>query len=119
MHLEDSYIASRKNILHAFVSAADLGGLEEKQAAAGAGMDPGSWSQFKNGERGVKPLKLNSYLDQCGNELPLAYWAWTRGYVLTPRETELEKRLRAECEKSDELAKENRLLRNLIQGRAA
>lgn len=105
-------------MLHAFLSAADMKGLEDKQAAAGAGMDPATWSRFKQGDVGMKPAHMNGYLDQCGNELPLAYWAWTRGYILTPRESEMERRLRIECERADKAEEKARLLAELLQGRA-
>lgn len=119
MALDLSYIAGRKNQLHAFVSAADLGGLEDKQAGAGAGMDGATWSRFKQGDVGIKPLNFNGFLDQVGNDLPLAYWAYSRGYQLVPLETETQRRLRLEREANEALVKENALLRNLLVGRAA
>lgn len=117
--LDDSVVQSPKDLLRAFVIAADLGGLEDKQAAAAAGMDPSTWSQFKAGDRGIKPKELNAYLDQCGNELPLAYWAFTRGYVLLPRESEYERRLRIEREARERVEAENKLLKGLLVGRPA
>lgn len=110
IRLDESVIRSRKNLLHAFVSAADQGGLEDKQGAAAAGMDPATWSQFKAGDRGIKPLVLNSYMDQCANELPLAYWAFSRGYGLVPLESELEKRLRLANEALTDEKKKNAVL---------
>jgi hypothetical protein len=110
MTLDDSIVRSRKSLLHAFISAADQGGLDDKQAAAAAGMDPSTWSQFKAGDRGIKPLVLNSYMDQCANELPLAYWAFSRGYELKPLETELERRLRIKDEQLVEERKKTALL---------
>lgn len=118
MRLDDEVIARPRDILRAFVMGADLGGLDDKQAAAAAGMDPATWSRFKQGDVGIKPNALNALLDQFGNEMPLAYWAYTRGYVLTPMESELEKRLRAERERADKAESENKLLRGLIQGSA-
>lgn len=115
--LDDSIIQRPKDLLRAFIIAADLGGLDDKQAAAAAGMDPSTWSQFKAGDRGVKPLELNAFLDQCGNELPLAYWAWARGYTLTPMETELEKRLRLERERADKAEERVKLLTGLLTGK--
>lgn len=110
IRIDSSIVRSRKNLLHAFVSAADQGGLEDKQAAAAAGMDPATWSQFKAGDRGIKPLVFNSYLDQCANELPLAYWAFSRGYELVPLESELEKRLRLSDEALADEKKKNAVL---------
>lgn len=116
--LDDAYIVSRKGILHAFISSADQGGLDDKQAAAAAGMDPATWSRFKQGDVGIKPANLMTFRSQCGNDIALARWAWECGYELKHRETELERQLRAEREHSEKVEAENKLLRNLLQGRA-
>ena len=117
--LDQTMISRPKDMLKAFVMAADIGGLDDKQAAAGAGMDPSTWSQFKAGDRGIKPLVLNGYLDQCANELPLAYWAFTRGYSLCPLESEMEKRERVQRERAEKAEAENALLRGLLIGRTS
>lgn len=114
MKLDESVVRAPKNLLRAFITAAELGGLDDGQAAAAAGMDPSTWSLFKAGTRGIKPLELNGYMDQCGNELPLAHWAYSRGYVLVPLETELQKRLRLKDEENQKLKDENRVLREVI-----
>jgi hypothetical protein len=119
MKLDETVIAQPKDLLRSFVICADLGGLDDSQAATAAGMDPSTWSQFKNGTRGIKPLELNTFMDQCGNEMPLAYWAYSRGYLLSPRETELERRLRVKDEENKKLKDENRLLREIAVGKAA
>lgn len=114
MKLDESIIQQPKDLLRAFVIAADLGGLDDSQAAAAAGMDPSTWSQFKNGKRGIKPLDCNKYLDQVGNELPLASWAYSRGYWLTPLQSELEKRLALERNEHEKTRQENKVLREVI-----
>ncbi len=119
MRLDETVIRSPKDMLRAFVLQAELGGLDDQQAAAAAGMDPSSWSQFKNGMRGIKPLELRNFDGQCGNQLVLHYWAWTSGFVLTPRESELERRLRLKDEENRKLKDENRLLREIAVGKAA
>ena len=117
MKLDESIVTRPKDMLRAFVIAADLGGLDDKQAAAAAGMDPSTWSQFKAGDRGIKPLELNAFMDQCANELPLAFWAYQRGYMLTPRETELERRLRLANERAQKAEERAALLAGLLTGK--
>lgn len=119
MKLDEAVIAKPRDLLRAFVIQAELGGLDDQQAAAASGMDPSSWSQFKTGTRGIKPLELLTYDQQCGNHLALANWAWVSGYVLTPRETELERRVRERDEHIKKLQDENRLLREIATGKAA
>lgn len=118
MKLDESVISRPKDLLRAFILQAELGGLDDQQAAAAAGMDPSSWSQFKTGTRGIKPLELRTFDQQCGNHLVLANWAWVSGFVLTPRESELERRLRVKDEENQKLKDENRLLREIAQGKA-
>lgn len=118
MKLDEQVIQRPKDLLRAFVLQAELGGLDDQQAAAAAGMDPSTWSQFKNGTRGIKPLELRAFDEQCGNQLVLAYWAWSSGFVLTPRESELERRLRIKDEEVEKLKGENRLLREIAVGKS-
>ena len=114
MRLDDSIVTRPKDLLRAFIMAADLGGLDDKQAAAGAGMDPATWSRFKQGDVGIKPLEMERYLDQCGNLLPLAFWAYRHGQNITPRESELEKQVRTQRERAETAEAENKLLRGLL-----
>jgi hypothetical protein len=114
MELDETIIARPKDLLRAFVMQADLGGLDDKQAAAAAGMDPATFSRFKQGDVGIKPLNLLAYGEQCGNHLALANWAYRCGYALTVRESELEKRLRRKDEELLRERAENALLRGLI-----
>lgn len=116
--LDSTIIRSPKDLLRAFVIGAEIGGLDDQQAAAAAGLDPSTWSQFKSGTRGIKPLEFNTYLEQIGNNLPLAYWAYTRGFELVPLESELQRQLRIEREKRAEVEKENAILRGLFHARA-
>lgn len=117
MKLDEVLISRPKNLLRAFIMQAEIGGLDDGQAAAAAGMDPSTWSQFKTGTRGIKPLELRSFDAQCGNHLVLSHWAWISGYILTPRESELERRLRVERERREKVEDENRVLREVIAGK--
>jgi hypothetical protein len=119
MELQDELIRRPKDLLRAFVMSADMGGLEDKQAAAAAGMDPATWSRFKQGDVGIRPNNFMSFREQCGNDLPLAHWAYRCGYGLHPLESELERRLRIERERNERIEAENKMLKNLLAGRPA
>jgi hypothetical protein len=95
--------------------SAELAGLvNDKDQARVLDLDATTWSLIKDGKRAFPQDRYETMFDQFGNEIPLIWLADRRGYALTPLESELEKRLRLEREKSEELAKENALLRNLI-----
>jgi hypothetical protein len=55
-------------------------------------------------------------MDLCRNEAPLIWLARSRGYDLTPLETEMERRLRLEREKTDELEREKHAAQKAADG---
>lgn len=118
MAIDDSIITRPSSILKAFTLAADLAGLEDKQAADAAGMDAATWSRFKSGQVGMKPDYMDRYFDVIGNELPLHHMAYRRGYQLVPRLSEMERRLAEERQKREAAENENRVLRSVINGRS-
>jgi len=99
-----------------------LSGLDDKELVGKQGIvtDVAQWSRItKSGQHHFPQDKLNLFMDLCGNEVPLIWLARSRGYELTPLETEMERRLRIEREKTNELERENDLLKKLLTGRSA
>ncbi|MEJ2767579.1 hypothetical protein [Mycetohabitans sp. B46] len=99
-----------------------LSGLDDKKIVGKQGIvaDVAQWSRItRSGQHYFPQDKLNAFMDLCCNEAPLIWLARSRGYELTPLETEMERRLRLEREKTDELERENMLLKKLLTGRMA
>lgn len=97
---------------------ADLGGFEnDKDFCRHMDLDPTSWSQIMSGQRYFPQDRYERLFDACGNEAPLIWLADRRGYVLVPKESEYERRLRQERERAQKLAEENALLKGLLTGR--
>ncbi|MCG1042524.1 hypothetical protein KQH60_08180 [Mycetohabitans sp. B8] len=97
-----------------------LSGLDDKKIVGKQGIvaDVAQWSRItRSGQHYFPQDKLNAFMDLCHNEAPLIWLARSRGYELTPLETEMERRLRLEREKTDELERENMLLKKLLTGR--
>lgn len=117
MELDDAIITRPASILKSFTLAADLGGLEDKEAADAAAMDAATWSRFKSGQVGMKPDAMDRFFDRVGNELPLHYMAYRRGYELVPRLSEMERRLAEERSKREKAENENAVLRSVIYGK--
>ncbi|WP_076787106.1 hypothetical protein [Burkholderia sp. b13] len=96
-----------------------LSGLDDKKIVGKQGIvaDVAQWSRItRSGQHYFPQDKLNAFMDLCHNEAPLIWLARSRGYELTPLETEMERRLRLEREKTDELERENMLLKKLLTG---
>lgn len=103
----------------AIVLCADLGGFDnDKDFCRHIDLDPPVWARIKNGEANFPHEKYGALFDAAGNEAPLIWLADRRGYVLTPKESEYERRIRVEREGRVAAEKENALLRNLLVGRA-
>jgi hypothetical protein len=103
------------SMTRAIVLCAELAGLEnDKDQARVLGIDATTWSLIKDGKRAFPHDKYETLFDEFGNEAPLIWLADRRGYLLTPKESELERRLRIEREEKELLQRENALLRGLI-----
>lgn len=114
-----STVRRMPSMTRAISLCAELGGFEnDKDFCREVEIDPAVWSQIQTGARYFPQDKYERLFEVCGNEAPLLWLADRRGYVLTPKETEMERRLRAEREKNERLASENKLLRDLVQGKA-
>lgn len=98
----------------------------DKQLASELKVDPAQFSRWTTGTEGIKWSKLAELMDRCGNDAPVLWMAYARGYELTSlrrRETETERALRIAQERiatlENERAVERRLLAEVIAGRPA
>jgi hypothetical protein len=103
----------------ALVLCADMGGFEnDKEFCREIDIDPAVWSQIQAGVRYFPQDKYERLFEACANEVPLMWLADRRGYVLTPKETEMERRLRITQEALAKEKERSALLAGLLQGRA-
>lgn len=120
MPIPEELLTKPRSWRSAIVMTAEISGKDNENAADAMGVKAEIWSRFKTSETaGVNPDRLEAFMDNCGNELLLHNLAYRRGYYLVERETETQRLLRIEREKREEAEAENRLLRNLLTGRAA
>jgi len=112
-------IQRQPTMTRAIVLCAELGGFENgKDFCRATGLDQAVWSQIQNGTRFFPQDSYESLFDVCANEAPLIWLADRRGYVLVPKETEMERRLRVANEALDEERRTNAVLMKAITGRS-
>lgn len=99
--------------------AANASGLEEKEIYVPLKIDAGHWTRMMNGDANFPDDKLEQFMDIVENEIPLEWLAFRRGKGLVMLEGEAERQLRHERERNERLSNENKLLRDLVQGKAA
>ena len=96
--VDESILAPIRNMTQAIQQCKLLGGFDDdKPLCAKLGIDDGQWSRIMNinsTNRAHFPHeKYELLFDVCGNEVPLFWLAYRRGYELRQKETELEKQL--------------------------
>jgi|SRR5581483_3376353 len=84
----------------------------DKQLQMALGVDKGQFSRWQNGDEGIKWPRLSALMDHCGNDAPVLWMNYQRGwdlYAMRRLETETERENR-------ELREENAALRRVLLG---
>jgi len=106
-------IAVQRSLGESIVLCLRVAGFDiDKTPAAEIGVDKAQFSRWKSNQEGIKWEKLTDLMDKCGNDAPLLWMLYSRGYELTSihkRENALEKENRL-------LREENIAYRRLLMG---
>jgi hypothetical protein len=84
----------------------------DKQLASDLDVDKAQFSRWTTGTEGIVYPKLRKLMDKCGNDAPVLWMLYDRGYdlySLRKRESELERQLRM-------VSEENAALRRVLMG---
>jgi plasmid maintenance system antidote protein VapI len=103
-----------KTLGGAITLCAKAAGYEGKQVQQDLKFDKAQWSRWESGQEGIVWPKLCQVMDHCGNDAPLMWLNFDRGYDLDSmrkRETELQRQVRM-------LTEENTALRRVLAGGA-
>lgn len=112
-------VQRQPSMTKAIVLCAELGGFDnDKEFCGEVDLDQAVWSQIQNGTRFFPQDKYERLFEACANEVPLIWLADRRGYVLVPKQTEMERRLALAVAERDEERRTNAVLMKAIQGRA-
>lgn len=91
-------VARQKSLGDAIALCANVGGYSlDKELQIELGVDKAQFSRWQSGTEGVQWTKFERLMDACGNDAPLLWMLFQRGYdlhSLRKRETETEKKLR-------------------------
>ncbi|NPT59061.1 transcriptional regulator [Paraburkholderia sp. 5N] len=103
----------------AFTLACDASGLEDKEIAMSLNIDAGTFSKMKKGMATLDADLLVQFCKIVGNQIYPEWLAYQVGCTLVMIQSEAERRAEEERAKREEAEKENKLLRQLLQGKAA
>jgi plasmid maintenance system antidote protein VapI len=115
---------ARKQTLGAAIElCAELAGFSlDKTLQSELGVDKAQFSRWQSGQEGIVWPKFTKLMDICGNDAPLMWMNYQRGYdlyAMRKRQTETQRALEAEREKNRELQDKLRFLTQVMQGKAA
>jgi len=109
-------VAREKTLGGAIGLCAKVAGFDlDKQLQMALDVDKAQFSRWQSGDEGIKWPKLAALMDYCGNNAPLLWMAYARGFDLHAmrlRETETERENRL-------LREENAALRRVLVGNSA
>lgn len=99
-----SVVISQKTYLDSINLCVSLSGFKDDYVSRCLEIDAAQWSKIKKGSAHFPPNKINELMDICGNEAPLMWMNYSRGYDQPkPLESTTEQKLRVEREKNQEL----------------
>ena len=116
-------VAREKTLGGAISLCAKAAGFEPKEVmdalkVDGKPLDKAQWSRWESGQEGVVWPKFTALMDFCGNDAPLLWMLYARGYDLSSlrkRETETERTLRIAEERIREMEREREVERRLFR----
>ena len=117
-------LAREKTFGGAVALCAKAAGLEPKQVTDAVftsekkTVDKAAWSRWVNDHEGIDWLKLVQIMDKCGNDAPLLWMLYARGYDLSSlrrQESETERALRIAHERIHQLESEREVERRLFR----
>lgn len=113
-------ILRRRDFLGAINLCIDASGLEDKELYLALGIDAGHWSNIRKGKPAAHfpTNKLGQLMDLCGNEIPLIWFAHSRGKGVHMLETEAERLYRLERENHERTREKLALVTEIMAGRA-
>src|SRR5262245_17069900 len=82
-----------RNRHHALLKCVEISDLSSKQIYGPLGIEQSAWSRIIAGTAFLNPDLKFQLMDVCGNDVPLRYDAFMRGYELVRIKTNLEARV--------------------------
>lgn len=116
-------VARKQSLGGAIELCAELAGFAlDKELQQSLAVDKAQFSRWLSGTEGVIWPKLEKLMDECGNDAPILWMLYQRGYdlhSLRKRESETEHLLRLERDKTARLERDNEVLVNALHGKRA
>ncbi|MGV3727753.1 transcriptional regulator [Hydrogenophaga sp.] len=112
-------VRAQKSSASAFTLACSVSGLEDKEIYLALDIDAGYFSNIKKGKATLQADLTGKFCDVVGNTIYPEWQAYQVGCTLVMIKTTAERRAEEAEQRAVAAEAENRLMRQLLQGRAA
>lgn len=112
-------VRQQRTAAAAFTLACTVSGLEDKEIYLALNIDAGYFSNIKKGKATLQADLMAPFCRVVGNTIFLEWQAFQLGCTLVMIKTEAERLLDEERARREATEAENRLMREILQGRAA
>lgn len=112
-------VRAQKNAAAAFTLACNVSGLEDKEIYLALSIDAGYFSNIKKGKATLQADLVAQFCELVGNTIYPEWSAYQVGCTLVMVKTEAERRAEQAELRAQAAEAENRLMRQLLAGRAA
>lgn len=112
-------VRAQKTSAAAFTLACSVSGLEDKEIYLALGIDAGYFSNIKKGKATLQADLVAQFCSLVGNTIYPEWAAYQVGCTLVVIKTEAERRAEAAEARAIAAEAENKLMRQLLQGKAA
>lgn len=112
-------VRTQKTSAAAFSLACSVSGLEDKEIYLALGIDAGYFSNIKKGKATLQSDLMHRFCELVGNTVYVEWLAFQIGCTLVMVKTEAERRAEEALRRAEAAEAENRLMRQLLAGRAA
>ena len=112
-------VRQQRTAAAAFTLACTVSGLEDKEIYLALNIDAGYFSNIKKGKATLQADLMARFCEVVGNTIYPEWLAYQVGCTLVVIQSEAERRAEVEREKREAAEAENRLLRQLLQGKVA
>ena len=111
-------VRRQKTSAAAFCLAIQSSGLDDQEIYRCLGIDAGYFSRIKKGEATLQADLIEPFCDVVNNRIYPEWIAYRVGCTLVVIKSEAERQLEAERARREKAESENRLMRQLLAGRA-
>jgi plasmid maintenance system antidote protein VapI len=112
-------VRAQRTAAAAFTLACSVSGLEDKEIYLALGIDAGYFSNIKKGKATLQADLLARFCEMVGNAVYAEWMAYQVGCTLVMIKTEAERRAELAEQRAATAEAENKLMRQLLQGKAA